>query len=69
MIMKNFIGQEEQVKPRVRMLPGSWEQLLSDESIKGIVDVIIMSETLYNEEYYQSLFDFIGYVSKPLSAN
>jgi hypothetical protein len=34
------------------MLPGSWEDLLTDESVRGIVDVVIMSETLYNETYY-----------------
>ena len=51
-VLKNFVGQEEAVKPRVKMLPGSWEELLTDESVRGIVDVVIMSETLYNEVYY-----------------
>ena len=32
---------------------------MNNESLKGKFDVILMSETLYNVDYYTSLFDFI----------
>ena len=35
-----------------------------DGSLKAKFDIIIMCETLYNKEYYQSLLDFINYIKK-----
>ena len=47
-------------------MAGSWEALLKSDngSLKGKFDIIIMCETLYNNQYYQSLLDFINYVRK-----
>ena len=42
-------------------MPGSWEQLVNEETLKEKFNLILMSETLYNVDYYTSLFDFIDH--------
>lgn len=50
-----------------RFLPGSWEQLCTDESMKGAFDIIIMSEVLYNQQYYNQLFDLVKHCQMGVS--
>ena len=59
-VIKHNLGDLE-VNMTYEMVSGSWEQLVNKSSLKEKFDVILMSETLYNVEYYTSLFDFIDY--------
>ena len=40
---------------------GSWEFLSQQSELKERFDVILMSETLYNPDYYESLVKFIDH--------
>ncbi len=42
-------------------LAGSWEEFATNDSLKNSFDLILMSETLYNVEYYESLMGFIDH--------
>ena len=55
---ENVIKQNTECK-NYQLVPGAWEELVNNESLKGKFNVILMSETLYNVDYYTSLFDFI----------
>ena len=51
--------------PGATFMFGSWENLADDSQLKEIFDVVIMSETLYNIEYYPSLFNLIDQCLAP----
>ena len=42
------------------LLAGSWNDLVKDKSLHGTIDIIVMSETLYNVSYYPTLFNAIN---------
>jgi predicted nicotinamide N-methyase len=42
-------------------LGGSWEHLSTLDSLKNQFDIILMTETLYNNSYYPSLLNFIDH--------
>eukprot|EP00347_Sterkiella_histriomuscorum_P018480 403345358 len=53
--LQNFGSQTQ-----IELLPGSWEHLLNTrQDLQGKFDIVLMSETLYNTQYYDSLFGFI----------
>ena len=52
---------------RVSYLWGSWEQLAEDQSLKDKVDIILMCETLYNKDYFDSLANIINHCLKKSS--
>ena len=47
------------------LLYGSWDELKRNDSLRSCFDVIIMSETLYNVQYYESLFEMIEHCLAP----
>ena len=60
-IDKNVNCSEDQYS----LIGGSWEDLKQEPSLHQKFDLILMSEVLYNEVYYQSLFDLVGHVMRP----
>ena len=46
-------------------MAGSWESLCQDQNLAQKFDVILTSETLYNIEYYPSLFALIKHCLAP----
>ena len=61
-VEENLKGQ---ASDSVEYLHGSWETILKDDTtqsknaLKNKFSLIIMCETLYNKEYYESLMDLI----------
>ena len=57
------LNLSEERAQRVRYLSGSWERVLQDDQykcdLKGKFGLVLMCETLYNKEYYDSLMGLI----------
>jgi hypothetical protein len=51
-------------RSKCEFLAGSWEQLISNQELYKRFDIVIMSETLYNQDYYPSLCALIQYSLK-----
>ena len=57
--------ENEVERDKVKVLASSWEAMMAQIDGDDKFDLIIMCETLYNKDYYQSLVDVITARSAP----